>query len=377
MTKTDVGQMKSELSQMRAEMLQLSTHVDRLGPNDPSNNLNRLQSDVNQLHLDVHQLYTTILATRTDLGEIQAAVGHIKTKMSHTERVRFNSLAHTVHAPITPVPVVENDGSVRWPEYFPRTIWKFWCLKRRNRIHRLVELAEFYQLEGYQYWGRMPQTHDPVFPEDGYLSDSSDSTDLPSDFTLAEATRLFPEACHQALAATLGLVYYKIRNEVGEGPNQRLIPARQKRGHDELVSLNSANPKPSKLSRRSNDLSPTNLHKIITGGPAIDANSIVSEGLDKLGWNANGSQASDEAMNKLKGMVTDEVNSILIKALERGRVKLQPSHMEIGSGSPIGSSKSGVRRQLNGAEDLAGSGDEDMHTVATEIISPISHNEDR
>jgi hypothetical protein len=53
--------------------------------------------------------------------------------MKHSERVRFNSLAHTTHAPITPVPYVEEDGSLQWPEYFPRTVWWFWCLKKRSR----------------------------------------------------------------------------------------------------------------------------------------------------------------------------------------------------------------------------------------------------
>ncbi|WEW57374.1 hypothetical protein PRK78_002841 [Emydomyces testavorans] len=401
-TKTDVSQIKTDFSQLRAEILQLRTHVDQLGSKEAflHSDVSQLQSDVNQLQLDVQRLHTNVCATRTDLSQIQAIVSQLRidlmtleretsrhfgdisarfskmeSRMNHTERVRFNSLAHTVHAPITPVPLVLEDGSVRWPDYFPRTVWKFWCLKRRNRIHRLIELAEFYQLEGYQFWGRMLHPHDAVFPGDGYMSDSSDSSDLPSDLTRAEAARLYPEACHQALAATLGLVYYKIRNEVGEGPHQHLIPTAQKRVHEDVGSVNSAKPKAAKLSRRSNDLSPTAL-KIVTSGPAIDAKSIVSEGLDRLGWNVNASQMSDETMNKLKDIVTDEVNTLLLQALERGRIKIQPSRMERGRASPTESAKPSVRSRSNGRGDASGSGDEDMHTVATEIIGAVSGQED-
>ncbi|QSS58827.1 hypothetical protein I7I51_08256 [Histoplasma capsulatum] len=188
-------------------MLQLRTHVSQLGSKEAylQSDITQLQSDVNQLQLDVQKLHTDVCATRTDLSQIQTIVSQLRidlmtlqretsqnfglvfsrfsameSRMKHMERTRFNSLAQTIHAPITPVPLVEDDGSVRWPEYFPRTVWKFWCLKKRNRIHRLVELAGFYELEGYQYWGRMPHAHDSTFATDGNMSDSSDSSDLPS-----------------------------------------------------------------------------------------------------------------------------------------------------------------------------------------------------
>lgn len=221
----------------------------------------------------------------------------------------------------------------------------------------------------------MPHPHDAIFPGDGYLSDSSDSSDMPSDLTRAEAARLFPEACHQALAATLGLVYYKIRNEVGEGPNQHLISTAQKRVHEEVGSVTSAKQKQAKLSRRSNELSPTILHKLITSGPALDAKSSVSEGLDKLGWNVNASQMSDETINKLKHIVTDEVNAFLLNALEQGRLKIQPSRMERGSGSRSASAKGSVRSRSQAGDITPGSIDEVMPTVPTEIISPISGQE--
>lgn len=246
-------------------------------------------------------------------------------------------------------------------------------------VHRLVELADFYELEGYQYWGRMPHAHNSTFATDGNMSDSSDSSDLPSDLTRAEASRQYPEACHQALAATLGLVYYKIRNEVGEGPLGHHVPAAHKRVQDEVGSINSSSKqKPAKLSRRSNESSPINLHRIHTG-PALDAKSIVSEGMDKLGWNVHASQMSDDTMSKLKGIVSDEVNSILLHALERGRVRLQPNALERPRQSPTDSSKLSIRARPN-FDDFPAPHDDDMITVAntvpTEILSPRSSGYD-
>ncbi|KAK2736112.1 hypothetical protein FQN55_001852 [Onygenales sp. PD_40] len=404
--KQDISQLKTDLSQLKSEMLQLKTHVGQLVSKETflQSDITQLQTDVNQLQLDVQKLHTDVCATRTDISQIQAIVSQLRidmmtfqretsqnfgavisrvsaveSRMKHMESVRFNSLAQTAHAPITRVPFLEDDGSIRWPEYFPRTVWKFWCLKKRNRVHRLVELADFYELEGYQYWSRLPHAHDSTFATDGNMSDSSDSSDLPSDLTRAEATRLYPEACHQALAATLGLVYYKIRNEVGEGPQGHVIPTAHKRMQDEVASISSSSkPKPSKLSRRSNETSPTNLHRIYTG-PALDAKSIVSEELDKLGWNVHASQVSDETMSKLKGIVSDEVNTILLHALERGRIRLKPNSLERVQQSPADSPKLSLRArpQFDESASMQDYGSNTVpDTVPTEIISPRSVGDD-
>ncbi|PGH13609.1 hypothetical protein AJ80_06240 [Polytolypa hystricis UAMH7299] len=400
--KADVSVMKTDLSHLKAEIVQLRTHVLQLGSKDGlrQSDIAQLQNDVNQLQLDIQQLRADLCTTRTELSQLHTIVSQLRidvmtlqretskgfgevfsrfsvmeSRMKHMERIRFNSLAHTPYAPITPVPVVEDDGSLRWPEYFPRTVWKFWSLKKRHRVHRLVELAEFFELEGYQYWSRIPHAHDYTFHEDGNHSDSSDSSDLPSDITRAEAARQFPEACHQALAATLGLVYYKIRNEVGEGPHGHMVPTAVKRLQDEVGSLNSAaKPKAAKLSRTGAPDMSAVLHRLATG-PSIDSKSIVSEGLDKLGWNTNLSQVSDETMSKLKGIVSDEVNAALLKALEHGRVKLKPSALERGRLSPTDSgARLSVRPRSN--EDSPTSPDDEVstiaHTVATELISPLS-----
>jgi hypothetical protein len=225
----------------------------------------------------------------------------------------------------------------------------------------LVQLAEFYQLGGYQYWGRMHQT-EPVFASD---SDSSDSSDYPSNLSRAEAVRQYPEAAHQALAATLGLVYYKIRNEVGEGHNAH-VSRPPKRQQEDMPSVSSGSkPKPVKMARRPNNLSPTALHRLITG-PSLESKSMASDESDKLGWNAI-SEVSDETMSKLRGIVSEEVG-VLLRALERGRIRLKPGRSD--RPNLPAESRTSVRNGNYGAD---GAQDDDAQTlpdtVPTEIVS--------
>lgn len=191
-------------------------------------------------------------------------------------------------------------------------------------------------------------------------SDSSDSSDYPSNLSRAEAVRLYPEAAHQALAATLGLVYYKIRNEVGEAPNAA-IPRPPKRQQEEVVSATSSTKeKPVKIARRPT-VSPTTLKRLITG-PSLESKSLTSEESDKLGWNAH-SDMSDDTMSKLRGIVSEEVGTLL-RALERGRIRLKSNRSERTNLSPTESKASSRNGKV--IED-----DERTlpNTIPTEIVS--------
>ncbi|KAL2813908.1 hypothetical protein BJX63DRAFT_393557 [Aspergillus granulosus] len=372
--KSGILQLKSSLGQSANETVFLRSDVDRLSKNidQIQAELEHIQTDVCGCRVEISKLHSTISQLRTDLITLQHETSRhlskvferfslIESRMKESERVRFNSLAHTTHAPITPVPVVEDDGTLRWPEYFPRTVWRFWCLKKRSRLNRLTQLAEFYRLGGYEYWGRMH--HDGMFAASD--SDSSDSSDYPSNLTRAEAVRLYPEAAHQALAATLGLVYYKIRNEVGENP---LSPVQRppKRQQEEVASVTSSSKhKPVKMARLPNQLSPTALHRLITGGPSIESKSLTSEESDKLGWNAH-SEISDDAMSKLRGIVSEEVGTLL-RALERGRVKLKPSKSERMEMSPTNSLPERV--PADGPRAQREEEPTTQSTVPTEIVS--------
>jgi hypothetical protein len=93
----------------------------------------RLDLNVGALRSDVAQIRSDVVQINSRLDSIDSRVDSMDSRMRYSDRVRFNSLAHTILAPISPVPVIADDGSSEWPKYFPRTVWKFWCLKKKSR----------------------------------------------------------------------------------------------------------------------------------------------------------------------------------------------------------------------------------------------------
>ena len=169
-------------------------------------------------------------------------------------------------------------------------------------------------------------------------SDSSSSSDGSCSITRAEAVRRYPEAAHQALAATLGLIYYKIRNEVGEGPHGPITARPPKRQQEDVVSTSTSNKsKPVKIPRRPS-VTDTFLHRLVTGGPSVESKSSTSEEFDKLGWNPF-ADVSDDAMSKLRAIDPQDIGTVL-RALEQGRLKLKPSRSEKLNMSPTDSKAS-------------------------------------
>lgn len=200
-------------------------------------------------------------------------------------------------------------------------------------------------------------------------SDSSESSDGSMSITRAEAVRRFPEAAHQALAATLGLVYYKIRNEVGEGPHV-VQPRAPKRQQEDAASASSnAKSKPVKMARRPS-VTDSFLQRLVTGPAVSESKSSTSEELDKLGWNPF-SDVSEDAMSKLRSMDPQDVGAVL-RALEQGRLKLKPSGSEKARMSPTESKASHA---------LGRAGEQEQaevptvpNTIPTEPFSSVASN---
>lgn len=166
--RSDVDQIKTSIFQLKSSIGQAGTETVFL-----RGDVDRLQKSVEQLQTDAEQMRSDVCASRIDISKLQSTTNQLRTdllslehkltrqmhsmeasihnrmdsfdlrmesmeaRMRHSERVRFNSLAHTIHAPINPVPVILDDGSLEWPKYFPRTVWRFWCLKKRSRGKRL------------------------------------------------------------------------------------------------------------------------------------------------------------------------------------------------------------------------------------------------
>ncbi|KAJ5746246.1 hypothetical protein N7520_011428 [Penicillium odoratum] len=335
--RTDVDRLQKDVDRIRSDTALIS---------DLQITTNQLSRRIEYLESRSHTLETRFdsMDTRFDdlesrmnskFDSVNSRIDSLESRMDSRfdsmERIRFNSLALTIHANINPVPIFV-DGSLKYPHYFPRTVWRFWCLKKPSRVHRLVELAEFYKIEGYQSWSRM---HADMFAND---SDSSDASDY--EITRAEAVRRFPEAAHQALAAILGLVYYKIRKHVGEGPNAAaMAPRPQKRRQEEVASTSgSSKSKPVKMPRRPS-VSDSFMQALIHGtDPPYDEETSVSAQSAILGWQAF-SDVSEEARNKLQSMDPNDLNA-LFRAVEQGRRTLKPSRSEMMNRSPTESKAS-------------------------------------
>jgi hypothetical protein len=112
------------------------------------------------------------------------------------------------------------------------------------------------------------------------------------------------------------------------------------------------------------------LQKLVYGVPSVASKSISSELDDKLVWREHGregSEISDEALSKLKGLSSD-IGSIL-RAIERGKLYVKSEQMHV---SPT---ESHARAEIKGeSPDASPMAVEEearsTHTVSTEIISP-------
>lgn len=200
-------------------------------------------------------------------------------------------------------------------------------------------------------------------------SDSSKSSDDSMNITRAEAVRRFPEAAHQALAAALGLKYHKIRKEMGEGP-YAVQPRPPKRQQDDAASAGSnAKSKPVKMARRPS-VTELRIQRSVPGPAVLESKSSASEELDRLGWDPF-PDVSEDGVNKLRSMDPHDVNAIL-RALERGRLKLKPSESEKARMSPTGSKAS----HAIGRAATADPGQAEVHTgpntIPTEPFSSVA-----
>jgi hypothetical protein len=111
------------------------------------------------------------------------------------------------------------------------------------------------------------------------------------------------------------------------------------------------------------------LQKLVYGVPSVASKSVSSELDDKLVWREpgrEGSEISDEALSKLKGLSSD-IGSIL-RAIERGKLYVKSEQMhasptELRARADI---IKGESPEAMAVEEEARS----THTVSTEIISP-------
>ena len=123
-----MSHLKSSVHELQSTALTKDGYVERRSREDE-----HIRRELDAQRAISHRLDLNVGALRSDVAQINLRLDSMDSRMRYSDRVRFNSLAHTILAPISPVPVIADDGSSEWPKYFPRTVWKFWCLKNKSR----------------------------------------------------------------------------------------------------------------------------------------------------------------------------------------------------------------------------------------------------
>ncbi|MCJ1383633.1 hypothetical protein MMC17_006747 [Xylographa soralifera] len=151
----------------------------------------------------------------------------MRQRFDHIQKASRNFLRTRGWEEIYPVGSFDSQGSILTPQYFPRTVKRFWKLKgpsqskqsendiiqslglTRSIVHRLIYLTRFYNIQGYEEWGMDVESHEGCSDSDESTEGSSKSSRLP--VPVEVAVRSNPEIAHRALAAQLGLVYDEIQ----------------------------------------------------------------------------------------------------------------------------------------------------------------------
>lgn len=130
-----MNHLKSSVHELRSTALTKDGYVERRNREDEHirRELDAQRAISHRLDLNVGALRSDVAQINLRLDSVDSRMDSMDSRMRYSDRVRFNSLAHTILAPISSVPFIAEDGSSEWPKYFPRTVWKFWCLKKKSR----------------------------------------------------------------------------------------------------------------------------------------------------------------------------------------------------------------------------------------------------
>ncbi|KAJ6036747.1 hypothetical protein N7540_001026 [Penicillium herquei] len=90
-----------------------------------------VRSDSSAWRIEISKLKTIKNNIRTDMitlgyycskSHLGTGMNAIESRIKHADRVRFNSLAHILRAPINSIPLLLYDSTLGWPKLFPRTV---------------------------------------------------------------------------------------------------------------------------------------------------------------------------------------------------------------------------------------------------------------
>jgi hypothetical protein len=190
-----------------------------------------------------------IETVRNDVVQLTEEVGEIKARLHRIDAQRHNLSRRLPHHSLASVGAYRPDTGFHTPLHFPRSIKEFWNLQFQAQsmssrdiyyidnllipyIERdLVYLIRFYDIQGYEYWGR-DEDYSSESDTDNRSSDRSNSSQ--QHVSLEEAVRKYPLDALNELASCFGLVFSDIHDFYQRAAQYRQRPQRggTKRGTD-------------------------------------------------------------------------------------------------------------------------------------------------
>ncbi|KAF7854765.1 hypothetical protein EAF04_010333 [Stromatinia cepivora] len=144
---------------------------------------------------------------RKEFRDVREEISEIKVAWSQLNARRHNGLRKLPYHVLASLPTYHPDIGLQVPRYFPRLVKDFWNLQFPQHEQNLLYLVQFYDIQGYEYWGG-----DEDYFSQTELSDERDflSNDSSPDISIEEAVRNHPLAALKDLATMIGLEFQEL-----------------------------------------------------------------------------------------------------------------------------------------------------------------------
>ncbi|KAF4634478.1 hypothetical protein G7Y89_g3628 [Cudoniella acicularis] len=273
-----LGELNNELGRVKEDLRDLKKEVGQV------------KEEVGQVKEEVGQVKEEVGQVKEEVGQVKEKVGEIEARLNWMEGQRHNGSRKLPYHDIASIGVYRPNIGFKTPQYFPRSVKEFWSLQFPRNEKKLLYLVRFYDIQGFEYWGR------PLYPtsasdSNDESSDESDSLSDPSQqhLSIEDAVRKYPGIAIDELASRLGLVFQDIREFFQRAAQHRQRPPLEvsKRG---LAEAKTTEVKDTKRARRSEpQSSPRDVVPLefpVSFRPA----KSVSEEPDVLLWDASSNE---------------------------------------------------------------------------------------
>lgn len=136
---SSIAHLYTRVDHLEATVLTRDEYVDRRNKEDQHirREFKAQRSMLERIEGDVKGLKKDMASFRKEVNEQFCVIGQrfatFEQNYTIMDKVRFNSISTSLHAPIQKIPRVNEDGTFRYPKRFPSNVWQFWCLLKPNK----------------------------------------------------------------------------------------------------------------------------------------------------------------------------------------------------------------------------------------------------